>query len=285
MIDLKTIDQLIRTSEPQRRWRRGSTIALLGLSMLLGAILASPSWKEGHVLLGWIVPHALLLTIVGLVAYDVWRQKKIGRLLNAAQEAVQWRDWERAGDLLRQMLSHPNRVPSMRARGLMALAAVAEGEQQYEAVCRVCDYLRREVSGRPVLRHMVEVSMAAALLRTGQTTDAVAMIDRLRGVDLPDSLRAHVELLALLREVSLGHAHEQLEQVEKRRELFRTHLGTQAAYGYGLLAAAFDRAGMPEEAAKQWHDATLLMRVEELVRRVPELAPIAARHPAVEHPI
>ncbi|MBI4579516.1 MAG: hypothetical protein HY718_07440, partial [Planctomycetes bacterium] len=61
-------------------------------------------------------------------------------------------------------------------------------------------------------------------------------------------------------------------------------LGTQAGYGYALLAAAFDAGGQAEAARRHWHDATLLIPVAELVRRFPELGPLAGKHPPAEVP-
>jgi hypothetical protein len=105
----------------------------------------------------------------------------------------------------------------------------------------------------------------------------VALIDRLSAQNLPGPMRAQVELLALFREVVLGHAHETLGQAAERRELFRAYLDTRAGYGYALLAAAYDRANRSEEARKYWHDATAAGSAQDLTDRFAELAPIAKR--------
>ena len=123
------------------------------------------------------------------------------------------------------------------------------------------------------------------MLRTGQTADAVTLIDRLILQDLPGPLRAQVELLALFREVVMGHTHESVTRAEERVTLFRTHLSTRAGFGYALLAVAFERADQPAVARRYWHDATLLVPVKELVKRFGELEPIADRYPAVEYPL
>ena len=122
------------------------------------------------------------------------------------------------------------------------------------------------------------------MLRTGQTTDAVGLIDRLEREELPGSLKAHIEMLALLREITMGHARERLDRAEARRELFRRHLGTRAAYGYALLAAAFDAAGDAAQAVRYWRDATMLLPAVELTGRFAEIRKLAAKYPAASIP-
>ncbi|MHC4795756.1 MAG: hypothetical protein ACYTF1_03845, partial [Planctomycetota bacterium] len=94
---------------------------------------------------------------------------------------------------------------------------------------------------------------------------------------------AQVELLSLFREVIMGQAAEGLEHAEQRSKLFRDHLSTRAGFGYGLLAAAYDRADRPGKAKKYWHDATMLVRPGELIERFSELKAISEKYPATEH--
>ncbi len=82
----------------------------------------------------------------------------------------------------------------------------------------------------------------------------------------------------------MGHAHDVVERANDLGHEFRQHLGVEAGYGYGLLAAALDRCGQAARALKFWSDATLLIRPERLVQRYPELRSLAMKYGASEWP-
>lgn len=284
-MDLSTVDRLIRTSEPAGGFWRGPTLILLGLSVLLGAIWANPGLLPAGQTLGYILPQCLLIAILAVMYRDNRNRRRSTRLLEEAMEAVQLQDWDTAAGALTELLRSPIRHSLFRTQSLLALAAVAEREQQHEASQRVCEYILESGIGSPLQRHSAEVALGAALLRNGQTTDAVNLIDRLTAQSLPEPLKAQVELLSLFREIAMGHADESVRRADERRTLFRTHLGTRAGWGYALLAAAFDRINQPESAARYWHDATLLMSPADLLRLCPELKTVAGRYSAAESPL
>lgn len=281
MVTVEMVDQLAASSRPQGGLR-GGRLALLGLSMLLGAMLADSRIFGLSGWLGWIAPQVVLLLIVVTFWQGVAAQRRTARLMLEAFEAVQLQMWDQAESILRQLLVRPLRHPQARGEALLALAAVAEAQQQYDAAQRVYERVIEEKAADALQLHMAWVALAAAMLRTGQTTDAVALIDRLNRADVPEPLKAQVELVSLLREIVMGQSQDYLEAAERRRKLFQEHLGTRAGFGYGLLAAAFDRASLPEQARRYWHDATLLIRPAELLRRFSELEPVAAKYPRAE---
>ncbi|HSW45010.1 MAG TPA: hypothetical protein VLM89_05520 [Phycisphaerae bacterium] len=283
-MDLHTVNDLIRTSEPAGRFWRGPTLILMGLSVLLGALWADPGFLPVGRTLAFLLPQCLLVAILAVMLWDLRRQRRTGRLLEEAMEAVHLQDWPRAEATLRELLGSPIRRPMLRTQSLLALAAVAESERKYESSQAICEYILRSGLGNPLQRHTAEVALGAAMLRNGQTTDAVALIDRLRPEALPEVLRAQVELLCLFREVTMGHAEESTNRADQRRELFRANLGTRAGYGYALQAAAFDRLQQVDAARQYWHDATLLVSPQDLLKRFPELSGIAGRYPAAEYP-
>jgi hypothetical protein len=284
-MDLQTVDNLIRSSEPTRRLWRGPTLALMGLSLLLGALWADPKLLPAGKLIAYILPQCLLIAILGVMLWDNRQKQRIGRMLDETMEAVHLQDWPRARAALSDLLGSPIRQAVVRTQSLLALAVVAETDQHYDASQRICEYILQTGIGGPLQRHTAEVALAAAMLRNGQTTDAVTLINRLSLQSLPDLLKAQVELLSLFREIVMGHADEAVRLVDQRRDLFRAHLSTRAAYGYALLAAAFDRVRQSDAAGQWWHDATILMTVPELLRWFPELKTIAGRYPAVESPL
>jgi hypothetical protein len=255
---------------------------LLGLSMLLGALWADPRLLPRMGPGAWMLPQIVILGLAGVLAWTVRRQKRLGRLFDDAIEAVQLRRWEMAEGLLRAILSRPMNQRLVRAESLLALGRVAEAERGYDAAQRVYEALLREGVADPLQMHMARVALAGAMLRTGQVADAVALTDKLQRSGLEGLLKAQVELLALLRDVVMGQVESGVEHAVERRALFREHLGTRAAYGYALLAAAFDRAGQTESARSHWYDATLLVKPAELLGRYDEVKGVAARYPAAE---
>jgi hypothetical protein len=284
MLTLETAEQLILSSRPRGGLIRGPMFILLGLSILLGALSADTSIMAPNGVMTWVLPQFVLLAVAGVMFYSIRRQRELARNVQETMEAVQLRQWPQAWDALRRLLRRPVPHPTARAESLLALAAVAEASDSFEVSQRIYEHLLQERQADPLQLHTARVGLGAAMLRTGQTTDAVGLIDRLEREELPGSLKAHIELLALFREVTMGHATERLDRAEERRELFRRHLGTRAAYGYALLAVAFDIAGDAGKAARCWHDATMLRPETELARRFGELKRVLGKYPAAVVP-
>lgn len=281
MVTLETAERLIALSRP-RGGLRGSSLILLGLSILLMAMLADPDVLGLRPPLRFLAPQTAFLGIVGVILNGIARHRRLERWAYQVFEAALLQEWDRAEPLLVRLLSSPVRHPQMRAELLLGLASVAEARQEYGAAQRIYESILGDQAGDPLQLHTARVMLASAMLRTGQLTDAVALLDRLARADLPEPLKAQVELIALLREVILGQAQDNLALADRRRRLFRDHLGTRAGYGYGLLAAAYDRADQPDAARRLWHDATLLIRPGELLQRFRELEPLAGKYPEAE---
>jgi hypothetical protein len=285
MVTVETVGRLIQSSRA-RPGLRGGGIILLGLSMLMGALLAEPGVLGLSPAWGGLIAQLLLLAIFGMLTRWAWLQRRFSRQLIQVFEAVQLQRWEQVGPMLEQMLSGPVRHAQARCELLLALASLAEAEHQYDAAQRALEGVLEEQRGDALQLHTARVALAAVMFRTGQTTDAITLVDKLTRAEIPEPLKAQVELVALFRELVMGQTQDNLDAAGERRRLFREHLSTRAAYGYGLLAAAFDRADQPVEAGRYWHDATLLVKPEELLGRFAELEPVAARYPrAAEVPL
>ena len=95
-MDLQTVDNLIRSSEPARRFWRGPTLILMGLSLLLGALWADPKLLPAGNLLAYVLPQCLLIAILAVMFWDNRQKQRIGRLLEEAMEAVHLQDWPEA---------------------------------------------------------------------------------------------------------------------------------------------------------------------------------------------
>lgn len=282
MFDLETVERLIASSRPRRRWLGGRQWALLGLGAVLGAYLADESAFARAGLPAWLMVQILLVVLAALLAWSALRQRRRAKLTRVGFEAVLLRQWDQARAALMALLGRPVVPRQTRAEALLGVASLAETEHEYEAAQRVYEALLEERQGDPIQLHTARVALAAVMLRTGQTADAVQLIDELARAELPGALRVQIEMLTLFREVAMGQTADGVSRAEERRELFRRHLSTRAGFGYGLLAAAFERAGQPDSARRYWHDATLLIPPQELLDRFEELATVAQKYPAAE---
>lgn len=284
MLTVETAEQLIASSRHRGGLLKGPMLMLLGISVFLGGVSADTKFMPQGSLLAWLLPQVLIVALGVVLVYSVRKQRELARRLQESMEAVQLREWPRALQCLTRLLRRPVPHPAARAESLLALAAVAEADNAFEASQKIYETVLEERQADPIQLHTARVGLGAAMLRTGQTTDAVGLIDRLEREDLPGSLRAHSEMLALFREITMGHAADRLDRADTRRSLFRRHLGTRAGYGYALLAAAFDKAGNREQAARFWRDATMLVAPAELARRFDFLQHLVDDYPAATMP-
>jgi uncharacterized protein HemY len=285
MISLETAQELIRRSRYRSTWLSPQTLILLLIGAMLGGLLANPKGLTDDSLLQLLVPQALLVTLAVWMWSRARRQQRTAAAMTAAWEAVQLKDWGRAEAQIVTLLHRPIRPGPSRLQSLMVLAAVAESQKQYA----VSQHILESILQEPILDRSVyyaaRIALAGTLLRTHQLTDAVRMIDKLAREELPDAVRAQVELLSLFRGVYMGQVEDAIERADERRTLFRRHLSTRAGYGYALLAAAFERADQTDRAAQFWRDATLLLSPTDILDRFGEVATVAKKYPATEWPV
>ncbi len=278
------IDRLVASSAPVRGWMNGWNLTMLSVAVLWGGSLAISQITDNDAW-WWYGTHLAMIVAVVLVLSVGMRHRRMGRSMLEAFEAVQLQDWDRAEKALLTLLSRPVRPGHARVEALLALASLAEAQNHYEGSQRVYEAILNGDEADPLQQHTTHLALASAMLRNGETADAVALIDKLERINLPEPLEAQVSLLSLFREVVMGHAHETLDKAARRRALFRNNLGTRAGYGYALLAAAYDRAEQAEPAEQNWHDATLLVRPEQLLDRFDMLKSVATKYPAAQRPL
>jgi hypothetical protein len=285
MITTDSAEDLVRRVRRGRVGLRPRLAWLFLLALVVGVIVAGPSGLAG-------APGALILLpqflLVGLVLW-MWsrarRHQRAAARLTRLWEAVQLKDWAVAESLARELLTGVPVGPPARANALLALSAVADGQKQYDAAQHVLEAILQDRTTDPGQRYAARVGLAGAMLRNGQLTDGIDLIEQLSRNELPPPLRAQIELLNLFRSVTMGQVDTAVSRADERRELFRAHLGTRAGYGYALLAAAFDRAGDPARAADFWRDATTLVRPEECVDRFEDTRDVSRKYPATEWPL
>jgi len=285
MISSKTAHELLERARHRPVWSSPYTLVLLLLGMALGASLANPRGLTENRLLELLLPQALLAVTAGALWTRARRQQRIAAAMTSAWEAIQLKDWDRAEQEVVALLRRPIRPASARIHVLMMLAAVADSRKEYGVSQEILTSVLGEPGLDPGTRYAARIALAGTTLRSQQLTDAVRMIDNLSREEVPEPIRAQVELLDLFRHVVMGQVEDAVEGAEERRVLFRRRLGTRAGYGYALLAAALDRAGQTDRAAELWRDATLLIRPTELLDRFGELATVAKKYPATEWPV
>jgi len=285
MISLETARELMERSRTRATWLSRQTFWLLLLGIVLGGLLASPGWLSGSRFVQVLLPQFVLICIILWVYSRTQRQRRIAAMVSAAWGAIQLKDWTQAEAVITKLLRRPIQPVFVRAQSLMALAAVAENQKQYDVSQHILETVLQEPNADASVLYAARVALAGTLLRNSQLTDAVSMIDKLVRMELPPALRAQVELLNLFRLVLMGQTQEAVAGAEERRALFRRHLSTRAGYGYALLSAAFDRSGQTDRAAELWRDATLLIRPAEIVDRFGEVRSVAAKYPSTEWPL
>ncbi len=285
MISLEQAEELIQRSRPRSLWVSPQTLLLLLCGGVLGAMLARPEALARGAAAQFLLTQTLLAVALLWLWLRTRRRQQVDAGVRSLWEAVQFKDWPRAESLVTSLLRRPVPPTTIRAQSLMVLAAVADNQKQYPVAQHVLESILREYGDDRGLSWAVRPALAGTLLRTQQLTDAVAMIEKLGREDLPDAVRAQVELVNLFRFLVMGQTDDAIVRADERRALFRRHLGTRAGYGYALLAMAFDRSGQHDRAAELWRDATMLIAPTDLVDRFSELRTVASRYPAAEWPL
>jgi len=97
-------------------------------------------------------------------------------------------------------------------------------------------------------------------------------------------LYAGVRLVELYRDVKTGHPDDALASFEVERDALRRGLGHRYAEALALIAAAHDRLGHADEAARAFSDATALAPVVDLIRKYPELAALPSKYAVTPPP-
>jgi hypothetical protein len=257
--------------------------ALILLGLIVIALLPErEGWPQA---VGMILPWLLLGIMLGYSWLMNARQVRQSRQLTQAVECVQLEKSAEAEESLLNLLSRPMRDPYARLQAILALAAVTELQHNSPAAQAAYEGILTDDAKMPWQARLASVGLAWSMLNNDHLADAVNLLDRLAVQEHPDSIAAYYELVALYREVLMGQAQAACESETQRRSLFQKNLSTRAAYGYGLLAAAWDRSGDTDRAAACWRDATLLMTTKKLTDRFELLRPVAERYPAVESPI
>jgi hypothetical protein len=238
----------------------------------------------------WAVPNAVELTLPPVVllvflttGWLAGRRRRNRRdALSAAWEHVQFEDSQAAQVELRKILRRPIYLPSDRGQAFLTLAAVCEQLARFESAGYVYESMLLQRVGDISQLQEAQIKLAGAKVRSDELTDAVTLIGRLAQIPLPPPFKAMFDLVRLFQRIFMGHYEDAIQDMDELRPLFRRQLSTRAGLGYGLFAGAMHRLGRGVEAARLWHDATVLVRPEKLVKEYPLLRDVSEKYPAAE---
>lgn len=280
------VPALLDSSMPRSRggWM-GYVAGAVMLVLLMGALSVAGT-KSGRDL-------ARLASAVGLVglvsalgfylASTVRRHKADHAMVDAVGELVQLRRWPQAGLVLEQVLSRPARTHAMRGQALVYLAAVLARYHRFDDAVAVHDHLLESEAVDPGTAFKLRVGRAMAMLRQDHLVDADRAMSELRRIE-GNGESGGLALVEIYRDVKTGHPGEAIDVFQTKLPGLRDQLGHRVADAYALASRAYQLLGRDAEAAEAWAKATLLAPPLELVRRYPEVEPVAARFPGTAAP-
>ena len=282
-IGAELIEDRFEATEPRRGVLFHVFVVVVAiLAVLFVLVMLNPS---GQVLpgSGIILPWLLILTL----ATAGWTANRARRRCRAsvvkAWELIQLGEWDAGAGVLDEVTQQPIRSRVDRAQAFMLLASVAEHQQQYESAGLIYEILLQRRIGDSLQLQQAPIALAAAKLRNSELTDAITLLGRLERVEMPPAIRVAYDLVKLFQQVLMGQNDDAVEELEKRRKLFRRYLSTRAAYGYAFLSLAVHHLGRTDEAAGLWADATVLIKADKLVGEYAMLAPLKTTYTSTEH--
>lgn len=262
---------------------------MVGAFILLGLLSSSggdhPSPVQVAVeVLSILLMFALMAAMGAMIWTSLRRFRAEQHELQAIEELIQLRRWSEAAVVVHGALSRPARSQANRVHALIFLASVLARYHRFGDALAVHDYLLGHVQLDPAGEYGLKLGRAMAMLREDHLLDADRAIGQLRKLSAAGQGSGGLALVEIYRDVKTGHAAEAIEIFTKRLTVIRDQLGHRVADVYALVARAHDMLGRAPEAQSAWADATVLSPAAELVRRYPEVAPVAARYAASATP-
>jgi hypothetical protein len=284
--DFPDVNQLLQRSHVRPRTNfLGYAVGVFLLIVLSSAYLTS-RWPdlEGLVdAISRLLMIAIMGAMAGLMSWTIRRHRREMKRAEALEELVQLRHWPQALELALQILSLPPRSPQVRAQVLILFSSILARYQRFEDAIAVQTHLLETLQFDEQTAHGIRLGRAMAMLREDHLVDADQAIAELRRM-AQDRDSAGLALVQLYRDVKTGHPAEAIEHFNVSRAMFRKQLGHRAGDAYGLVAKAFDALNRQSEAQTAYESATLLTAPIELLRRYPELAPLAQKYAAAALP-
>jgi hypothetical protein len=303
------VPTLLQQSQPRatgvRLWQAFGVFLIVVLASAIlssrgGEVARLVNFFSGFVMLGLI--GAMIL--ISRSAFNHARTEQLQ--LESIEELVRLRRWPEAAGMLDQLLSRPTRTLAARIQGLIFLTGVLARYNRFDDAIAVQNELLEHAPLDPGTMHGLRLARAMAMLRADHLFDADRAINELRrqvtragraaseaqspddlaptSPDQPQSLSAGLALVELYRDVKTGHPAEAVELFNSTLPALRQQLGHRVADAHVLVARAHDLLDRADEAAKHYHNATVLAPAVELHRRYPETQALASKYPAAQAP-
>jgi hypothetical protein len=280
------VPELLKSSVPRPRagWLGYGAGGLLLVVLMATLVLATSD--EGRNFARFMSALAMVGIVVAMGAVatsTVRRFRGQQALVEAAGELVQLRRWPQAGLVLEQILSQPLPTYAMRSQALIYLSSVLARYHRFDDAIAVHNHLLDHEFVDGGAEFGVRVGRAMAMLREDHLFDADRAISELRRLEGTEET-AGLALVEIYRDVKTGHPDEAIEIFQSRLPTLRDQLGHRLADAYALVARAYDLRQREPETRDAWAKATLLAPPLELVRRYPEVTPVAEKYPAAPAP-
>ncbi len=274
--------------------------ALLGWLPLLALICLLTLALTRDELWAQLLPWVALLALFSLMSMRVKRMRALEREVLNVQELTMKRDFPQALSTGWELIPRLTVVPEMQARVIAFVANTLDHLHAHEAAIVGYDHLIERMPANNPSSVQLRLYRAIAQLACDRLTDADDDLRKLRGLDdvAGDSPLASIYRLAML--VQAVHTHHYDAAIEKSDTLIDAlrPLGVEAGYGYALIALACyllaqreahrdpndtapsltDRPSsdaLMADAKLWWSRATLLLPVETMIERYPQLQSIA----------
>ena len=276
------IETMIRSSRPHgsaTSWSRSVSMAALAGAMVLLLTTGqdAPPWRQ-------VLPLGLLVAATAWTWLAARRARRIQQLLGQAVQAVQTRQWSAAAESLDRLLCRPMVSLESRTYAMMALAELASHAGLHDQAIEACD----EVLVGPADRRSQQFAMvekALSLLASERLTDANSLMDGFRTMEFIEPMGTMAAVAGLYRQIRTGRFGEAAASADSLAPRARQALHQQAAYAYGLLALALERAGDVARAQRFYDCATRLAGPAELAERFGELAGLERRLTPARSPL
>ncbi len=252
--------------------------------LLTAAVLAAVVRDPVLALLPW-------LALAGVLGWFAWRGytlRKLDAQARQVQELAALLHWVRALRQAWRLLPQLTATPPLYGKTVVVIADCLDRLRCYDAAVVAYDHLIDRLPEDGPDAMLMRIHRAIAELQNDQLLDADETLRRLRAPiesgEFGQPLPAFYRLAVLAQQV---YTHHYAEAVVGSRRLLRQlrPLGASAGFGHALVALAYRMLeGQPDHPEAQrlarlwWSRATLLVPVEALLHRFPNLVAMNRPH-------
>lgn len=273
--DASTLRTHVQEHAPRPRpWQRFVVPGVLAAGLVV--LFMTPATT-----LGSFVPWAML------AAMFIWIANKRRDLLLAQQGVRQVQELtalRRPMDAIQvawHLLPNLAKYPDMFVQGVMLLGSNLMAVRAWDPAIEAQSFLLEHVPAEHPTGRMIRAQRLLALLHDERLADADAQLRNLQRVQLDPIAASLTQLAQLYQQVKTHHDVDAIASfADSDPQRVFAPLGTEAGYGYAMLALAAYRTQQHDMAAVWWRRATLLIPPHDLELDLPELATLRELTPA-----